>query len=71
MLCHLPSRQTVACGFSEAFSALTASPALVVSYLHHAQNLISWPSHPLYFWSALSLAKQERICAEPYAAAVA
>ena len=37
MLCHFPSLQTVACGLSEAFSALTASPALVVSYLPHPQ----------------------------------
>ncbi len=38
MLCHLPSLQTVACGFSEAFSALTASPALVVSYLQYTES---------------------------------
>ena len=38
MLCHLPSLHTVACGFSEALSALTASPALVVSYLQQAQR---------------------------------
>ena len=38
MLCHLPSLHTVACGLSDAFRALTASPALVVSYLQQAQN---------------------------------
>ena len=32
--CQRPSRQAVACGLSEALSALTASFALVVSYLH-------------------------------------
>ena len=38
MLCHLPSLHTVACGLRDAFSALTASPALVVSYLQHAHD---------------------------------
>lgn len=63
MLCHLPSLQTVACGFSEALSALTASPALVVSYLQHAQDsgqLLARPCIPLSPW-ALSL-----LCCDSY-----
>ena len=35
-VCQTPSRRAVACGRSDALSARTASPALVVSYLRVA-----------------------------------
>mmetsp|Transcript_20568 Transcript_20568/g.63981 ORF Transcript_20568/g.63981 Transcript_20568/m.63981 type:complete len:242 (-) Transcript_20568:249-974(-) len=41
MSCHCPSRNTVARGFSDCFSAATASPAFVVSY-HPIVALPNW-----------------------------
>ena len=52
MPCHLPSLQTVACGFREAFSAFTASPALVVSYLQQTSGLAQLHGHELTVFGA-------------------